>query len=318
LRYTPRQPLTKGGRLESLNGDNKLDRLPPDPFQKRIRFNPASRSSVDSAGNSVVAKSTSFIGRQSITARPPGMPPGGGRLKEMNAELKKAPLPAPDKNDIIDALPDDLSEANRKRLKKFGKSMVVYDFVQEHWVRPRIHMAVPRRHRELLNALVAPVKNADVLDIACGTGGAIASFDSSNRYTGLDLSYAMLKQAVKKAGKKSFGMSRFVQGNAENLLFDNESFDFVLMDTALHMIPDYQQAISETARVLASGGTWVCSTPVVGISDAFDANWKKIAGKRALHSLTEAILEDACLRNGLHYDHYATNGGVLYFQARKK
>jgi ubiquinone/menaquinone biosynthesis C-methylase UbiE len=235
----------------------------------------------------------------------------------MNGKMKKAPLPAPDKNDIIDALPDDLSQANRQRLRKFGRLMVVYDFAQEHWVRPRIHKADPRRHRELLNTLVAPVRNADVLDVACGTGGAIAHFDNSNRYTGLDLSYAMLKQAVKKAGKKSFGMSRFVRGNAEDLLFDDESFDVVLMDTALHMIPDYQQAIAETARVLTRGGTFLCSTPAVGISAPFDANWKKISGRRALHSLTEATLQDACLRNGLHYDHYDTNGGVLYFQARK-
>ncbi|BBO68423.1 hypothetical protein DSCA_23530 [Desulfosarcina alkanivorans] len=34
-------------------------------------------------------------------------------------------------------------------------------------------------------------------------------------------------------------------------------------------------------------------------------------------NLTEATLQDACLRSGLHYDRRDTNGGVLYFQARK-
>jgi ubiquinone/menaquinone biosynthesis C-methylase UbiE len=226
-------------------------------------------------------------------------------------------LPAPDKNNIINALPGDLSDANRQRLKKFGQWMFVYDFAQEHLVRPRIHKANPRRHREILTRLLSPVKNADVLDIACGTGGAIAHFDRSNAYTGLDLSYAMLKQAVKKARRKSFASSRFIQGNAEDLIFHAESFDCVLMDTALHMIPRYHRAIAEAARVLARGGTFVCSTPTVGFNSTFDAKWKTIADKRALHSFTEADIRDACLGNRLDYDHCDTNGGVLYFRARK-
>ena len=42
------------------------------------------------------------------------------------------------------------------------------------------------------------------------------------------------------------------------------------MDTALHLIPKYQLAIAEAARVLTKGGIFVCSTPVVGISKDFD------------------------------------------------
>jgi len=128
----------------------------------------------------------------------------------------------------------------------------------------------------------------------------------------------MLKQAVKKAKKKSFKKSRFIQGNAEGLLFEDESFGFILMDTALHMIPKYQLAISETARVLTKSGVFVCSTPAIGINKEFDITWKKISDKRDLHSFTEKNIEDVCSRNGLSYRRINTNGGVLYFQAQKK
>ncbi|MBW2106402.1 MAG: methyltransferase domain-containing protein [Deltaproteobacteria bacterium] len=232
--------------------------------------------------------------------------------------MEKEMLPQPDKNGIIKALPDDLSEQNIQRINKFGAFMFLYDFVQEHFVRPRLHKADPQRHREILKNLISPVKKSHVLDIACGTGGAIPHFDSSNEYTGLDLSYSMLKQAVKKAKKKSFKKSRFIQGNAEGLLFEDESFGFILMDTALHMIPKYQLAISETARVLTKSGVFVCSTPAIGINKEFDITWKKISDKRDLHSFTEKNIEDVCSRNGLSYRRINTNGGVLYFQAQKK
>lgn len=232
--------------------------------------------------------------------------------------MKKENLISPDKNGIIKALPSELSEENMQRLKKFGAFMFLYNFAQDHFVRPRIHKADPKRHRQILNNLISPVKESHVLDIACGTGGAIPHFDSSNEYTGLDLSYSMLKQAVKKAKKKSFREFRFIQGNAEELLLGDESFEFALMDTALHMIPKYQLAIAEVARVLTKGGVFVCSTPVVGISKEFDTTWKKISDKRALHSFTEADIQDVCSRNGLNYSRFDTNGGVLYFRARKE
>jgi len=231
--------------------------------------------------------------------------------------MKNETLPPPDDNGIIQTLPHELSEVNLLRLKKFGAFMILYDLVQDYFVRPRLHKADSRRHRELLGALISPVRESPVLDIACGTGGAIPHFHSSNRYTGLDLSYPMLREAAKKANKKSFRQCTLIQGNAEELLFADASFGFVLMDTALHMIPGYQSAIAEAARVLTKGGVFVCSTPAVGINTEFDATWKKISEKRNLHSLTEEVIEEVCSHNDLTYSRYDTNGGVLYFQARK-
>jgi ubiquinone/menaquinone biosynthesis C-methylase UbiE len=236
----------------------------------------------------------------------------------MEVSMEQDNLLIADRNGIIRALPKELSEVNRQRISKFGTFMFMYDFVQNHWVRPLIHKANQKRHWEILHEVIAPVKEARVLDIACGTGGAIPHFDSSNDYTGLDISYAMLRQAVKKAKTKGFRKYALVEGNAEELLFRNESFDFALIDTSLHMIPRYQMCIAEAARVLKKGGDLICSCPTVGINKEFDTLWAKIAPKRQLHSLKESNFQAACSSNRLSYDRIETNGGVLYFHGIKK
>ena len=223
-----------------------------------------------------------------------------------------------DKNGIINSFAGDVSNINRARGKKFSAFAFIYDFMLELYIRPRLHKADPQRHREILASLIAPIKQSKVLEVACGTGGAITHFHSSNDYTGLDLSYAMLKRAVKKVRKQSFNACRFIHGNAEKLIFEDESFDFVLMDTALHMIPDYRLAIAETARVLVRDGFFVCSTPAVGINREFDITWAKMSTKHHFHSLAVPDIESVCKQAGLQFRQYDTNGGMLYFQAYKK
>jgi ubiquinone/menaquinone biosynthesis C-methylase UbiE len=227
-------------------------------------------------------------------------------------------LPNADRNGIIRLLPKDLSEENRKRISKFGTFMFIYDFVQDHWVRPRIHKASAKKHWDIMHEVISPLKEAVVLDIACGTGGAILHFDKSNSYTGLDLSYAMLREAVKKAKNKGFRKYVLIEGNAEELLFDGDLFDFALIDTSLHMIPQYQKCIGEIARTLRKGGELICSCPTVGINEDFDALWAKIAPKRHLHSLEESDFQAVCSQSRLSYDRIGTNGGVLYFRGYKE
>ncbi len=226
-------------------------------------------------------------------------------------------LPPPGKDGIIRGLPDELSEENRSRLNKFGYFMFLYDFFQDRFVRPRIHKADPSLHHEIMRGLIAPVVGMRVLDVACGTGAAVPLFDPSNSYTGLDLSLAMLKEALKKLKRRSFTRQVLVQGNAEELLFADESFDFVLMDTSLHMIPRAGRSVEEIARVLVKDGEFACSTPAVGIDAEFDRNWRKIENKRNLHSFSEDDIKRMCSRSGLNYERVATNGGMLYFRTRK-
>ena len=48
--------------------------------------------------------------------------------------MEKINLPAPDKYGIIKALPNELSEGNIQKLKKFGTFMFLYDLIQDYFV----------------------------------------------------------------------------------------------------------------------------------------------------------------------------------------
>ncbi len=73
-----------------------------------------------------------------------------------------------------------------------------------YFIRPRIHKADPRRHTRIWQKLIGTVRKANILDLACGTGALIPHLDKENEYTGIDLSYEMLKKAAKCAKKKDF------------------------------------------------------------------------------------------------------------------
>ncbi|PID77513.1 MAG: hypothetical protein CSB24_01180 [Deltaproteobacteria bacterium] len=225
-------------------------------------------------------------------------------------------LTPPDKNHIS-FLPGDLSAANKKNQRQFRFFAPFYDPVMRYLIRPRVHKADPARHQGIWQEMIGNLRKAEILDLACGTGGLIACINQDNNYTGLDLSYEMLKKAAKRAGKKGFSGYRLICGNAESQIFPAGSFDAVVSDTALHMIPDWQGAVRAAAHSLAPQGTLSGAVPIVGIDKDFDRIWQKYADRPQFHALTEDDLAQSCRINHLDFTRFATNGGLIYFQAVK-
>ncbi|QUR67334.1 phthiotriol/phenolphthiotriol dimycocerosates methyltransferase [Mycobacterium spongiae] len=93
-----------------------------------------------------------------------------------------------------------------------------------------------------------------VLEVSCGAGGG-ASYIVRNlgpaSYTGLDLNPASIELCREK--HKLPGLD-FVQGDAQNLPFGDETFDAVLNVEASHQYPDFPGFLGEVARVLRPGG----------------------------------------------------------------
>ena len=87
------------------------------------------------------------------------------------------------------------------------------------------------------------VKGKKVVDIGCG--------------------YGRNKDLVESVGGEWIGVEPFeggahtVVGDAENLPFEDNTFDVVIMDAVLEHIPDVGKAISEVARVLKPGGVFI-------------------------------------------------------------
>ncbi|EJF91173.1 bifunctional demethylmenaquinone methyltransferase/2-methoxy-6-polyprenyl-1,4-benzoquinol methylase UbiE [Bartonella tamiae] len=106
-------------------------------------------------------------------------------------------------------------------------------------------------------------KNWNVLDVAGGTGDiAFRIVEASNRQahaTVLDINSSMLEVGTERAQKK--GLSSFIdfiEANAENLPFDEDSFDAYTIAFGIRNVPHIDQALSEAFRVLKPGGRFMC------------------------------------------------------------
>ncbi|MFD1955734.1 demethylmenaquinone methyltransferase [Paenibacillus thailandensis] len=100
------------------------------------------------------------------------------------------------------------------------------------------------------------------LDLCCGTCDwtiSLAQASGTGRVVGLDFSRNMLDVGADKI--KKIGLDKqieLVQGNAMDLPFEDDSFDYVTIGFGLRNVPDYLQVLKEMRRVVKPGGQVVC------------------------------------------------------------
>jgi SAM-dependent methyltransferase len=93
-----------------------------------------------------------------------------------------------------------------------------------------------------------------VLDVACGTGNvAIPAAATGADVVGVDITPELLADAKRNADK--YGVqAEWVEGDAQDLPFDDDSFDVVLSTFGCMFAPDHANAAAEIVRVLKPGG----------------------------------------------------------------
>jgi ubiquinone/menaquinone biosynthesis C-methylase UbiE len=112
--------------------------------------------------------------------------------------------------------------------------------------------------RERLREILEPRAGERVLEIGPGTGyytldladwvgaeGAIEVFD---------LQQEMLDHTIRRARERGLWNVNPTQGDAQELPYDDDSFDAAVLVTVLGEIPDQDAALREIARVLRPGG----------------------------------------------------------------
>jgi SAM-dependent methyltransferase len=94
----------------------------------------------------------------------------------------------------------------------------------------------------------------DVLDVACGTGNAaIRAAAAGGRTVGVDLTPELFDAG--RANARAAGVSiDWVEGDAEQLPFDDGQFDVVLSTFGVMFAPRHQVVADELVRVLRPGG----------------------------------------------------------------
>ena len=122
----------------------------------------------------------------------------------------------------------------------------------EPWIRPAVGM-------------LGSLPGKRLLDYGCGHGMASVLFARRGaRVTGFDLSGRYVEEARRRAIANEV-VAEFLVANAEELPFDDQSFDLVWGSAILHHL-DFDTALRELNRVLRPGGFAVFCEPWGGNS----------------------------------------------------
>jgi ubiquinone/menaquinone biosynthesis C-methylase UbiE len=116
----------------------------------------------------------------------------------------------------------------------------------DSWYLSPVGRYVEKMENELILGLLKPGRNQSLLDVGCGTGNHLLLFQKMGLdVTGIDPSEAMLRVARDKLGHRG----ELHLGVAEDLPFDDNSFDIVIFVTSLEFSSNPFRAMAEVFRV---------------------------------------------------------------------
>lgn len=114
-------------------------------------------------------------------------------------------------------------------------------------------MLARRRIRAAINDLrIHPGEK--VLEVGAGTGMSFPIYPLHADITGVDLSEEMLQQARRKIEEENWSHIRVMQMNAEQLEFEDSSFDVVTSFHVISVVSNPRKMMSEIIRVCKPGG----------------------------------------------------------------
>jgi ubiquinone/menaquinone biosynthesis C-methylase UbiE len=183
------------------------------------------------------------------------------------------------------------TQQTAKLLKEYTAIAATYD---RRWS-AYLHASLP-----MTLQVVSDLPATRVLDIACGTGlllKSLADRADHPELIGIDRVPAMLDAAKTNIGKQA----ALLEGEAENLPFDDAGFDLIASTNALHYFPDAIAALQEMRRVISPGGNLV-------ITDwCRDYFWMRLLNRilpwtkhAHVHTYNTTELEEKLSESGFH------------------
>jgi demethylmenaquinone methyltransferase/2-methoxy-6-polyprenyl-1,4-benzoquinol methylase len=138
----------------------------------------------------------------------------------------------------LDKDPDDVS-------KMFDQVANRYDFLNN-----LLSLGRTKAWRRTVASIIGPKSGLKILDIAAGTGSSSRPLvDAGADVTALDFSLGMLE-----VGRKKHKDIKFVQGDALNLPFAENTFDCTTISFGLRNTSNFNLALKDAFRVTKPGG----------------------------------------------------------------
>lgn len=131
---------------------------------------------------------------------------------------------------------------------------------------------------------VKPREGEMVLDMAGGTGDIAFRMQALGALiTVADINPDMLAVGIERAQKREIGGLSWSEQNAEQLTFDDKSFDAYTIAFGIRNVTHIDKALSEAYRVLKRGGRFYClefsTTLWPGFAEVYDVYSHKLVPK---------------------------------------
>jgi phosphatidylethanolamine/phosphatidyl-N-methylethanolamine N-methyltransferase len=121
----------------------------------------------------------------------------------------------------------------------------LYDLIFRRVFYPRIAMVIRSLNIE---------PGARVLELGVGTGLSLDAYPAHCHVTGIDLAPDMLERAQDKVNRNGWRHVTLEQGDALNLKFADDTFDYVMAFHVVSVVPDPERMMAEARRVCRPGG----------------------------------------------------------------
>ncbi|MCK5520199.1 MAG: class I SAM-dependent methyltransferase, partial [Candidatus Marinimicrobia bacterium] len=141
------------------------------------------------------------------------------------------------------------------KIKKFqawfeDMSSIAYDKVMEKGVFPKLFNGDIHKHFDILKKEFEHIHNLNIIEIATGSGTLAKFLPNDNEYTGIDISNNLLQKAKLRFKEQGFRKFELYNASAEQLPFEENTFDFAVCNLALNFLDDIDLSIQELRRVL--------------------------------------------------------------------
>ena len=184
----------------------------------------------------------------------------------------------------------------------------LYDRIMEKSIFPKLFNGSIEKQSEILQNEFKNIHNLNILEIATGSGTLANFIPNDNKYTGIDISKGLLKKAILKLQKEGFIDFELFNTSADELPFDENSFDYAICNLSLNFFDSIELFIEELIKVLKPNSTFFCSVPI----PEKKPEKSKIRGKLYSEKELKKIFE----KYGFDFESKPhENGAVLYFTA---